>query len=94
MRVALLTIRSHPGCTLKDVAGGYGTVFEVGRSLPARLLELAKERVADLPSLTLAYLAAQLSDHEVEVRDLSHCKIGNARSSSRRQRSCSFRQYV
>lgn len=71
MRVALLTIRSHPGCTLKDVAGGYGTVFEVGRSLRARLLELAKGRVADLPSLTLAYVAAHLEDHEVEVRDLT-----------------------
>lgn len=71
MRVALLTIQSHPGCTLKDVAGGYGTVFEVGRSLPARLLERAKASVAALPSLTLAYLAAHLSDHEVCVRDLT-----------------------
>ncbi len=70
MRVALLTLQSHDGCTLKDVAGGYGTVFEVGRSLRARLLERAKSSVAALPSLTLAYVAAHLRDHELVVRDL------------------------
>ncbi len=72
MRVALVSVYSHEGCTLKDVAGGYGTVFEVGRSLPARLLELAKKRVADLPPLTLGYLAAQLAEagHDVAVHSL------------------------
>ncbi|MEQ8457057.1 MAG: radical SAM protein [Sandaracinaceae bacterium] len=74
MRVALVTVYSHPGCTLKDVAGGYGTVFEVGDSWRARLLEAAKARLADLPPLVLGYLSAQLraAGHAVslvEVRD-------------------------
>lgn len=72
MHVALVTVYSHPGCTLKDVAGGYGTVFEVGTSLRARLLERAKARLADLPPLVLGYLAAQLraAGHEVSVHEL------------------------
>jgi radical SAM superfamily enzyme YgiQ (UPF0313 family) len=72
MRVALVTVYSHAGCTMKDVAGGYGTVFEVGRSLPARLLERAKSRLADLPPLVLGYLAAQLraAGHRVSVHEL------------------------
>ncbi|MBX3271920.1 MAG: radical SAM protein [Sandaracinaceae bacterium] len=76
MRVALVTVYAHAGCTLKDVAGGYGTVFAVGSSWRARLLERAKARVAALPSLTLGYLAAQLaraghtvSAHEVRGAD-------------------------
>lgn len=72
MRVALVTVYSHPGCTLKDVAGGYGTVFEVGKTLRARLLERAKARLADLPPLVLGYLAAQVRalGHEVSVHEL------------------------
>lgn len=72
MRVALVCVYSHSGCTLKDVAGGFGTVFEVGRSLGARVLERAKKRVADLPSLVLGYLTAQLhaEGHTVSVHDL------------------------
>lgn len=72
MRVALITVFSHAGCTLKDVAGGFGTVFEVGSSWRARLLERAKGHVAHLPPLTLGYLAAQLDDagHEVSVHEL------------------------
>ncbi len=70
--IALVSVFSHPGCTLKDVAGGYGTVFEVGSSWPARLLEHAKSRVADLPPLVLGYLAAQLrtAGHTVRVHEL------------------------
>ena len=73
MRVALVSVYSHPGCTLKDVAGGYGTRFEVGRSLGARLLERAKARVAVLPPLVLGYLSAQLRarGHAVSVHDLA-----------------------
>ncbi len=72
MRVALVTVYAHAGCTLKDVAGGYGTVFEVGDSWRARILERAKARVADLPSLTLGYLAAQLAraGHAVSVHEV------------------------
>lgn len=72
MRVALISVYSHRGCTLKDVAGGFGTVFEVGRSWRARALERAKSKLADLPPLALGYLAAQLeaAGHEVVVREL------------------------
>lgn len=72
MRVALVTVYSHPGCTLKDVAGGYGTVFRVGQSLPARLLERAKAGIAHLPSPTLGYLAAiaRAAGHEVTTHEI------------------------
>ncbi len=72
MRIALVTVYAHAGCTLKDVAGGFGTVFEVGASRRARLLERAKARVADLPALTLGYLGAQLAaaGHTVLVREV------------------------
>jgi radical SAM superfamily enzyme YgiQ (UPF0313 family) len=73
MHVALVSVYGHSGCTLKDVAGGYGTVFEVGSSLRARLLEAAKSRVAKLPPIVLGYLSAQLvrAGHRVSVFDLS-----------------------
>lgn len=73
MRVSLVTVYAHPGCTLKDVAGGFGTVFEVGTSWRARLLERAKSKVAALPTLALGYLAAQLrrAGHEVLVHDVN-----------------------
>lgn len=58
MHVALVTVESHEECTLKDVAGGYGTVFRIGRSAPARLLARMKRRVARLPHPVLGYLAA------------------------------------
>lgn len=60
MRVILATVQSHRGCTLKDVAGGFGTVFEVGSSLRARALERAKTAIAELPPIVLGTLAAQL----------------------------------
>lgn len=68
MRLALASVYSHDRCTLKDVAGGYGTVFEVGRSLPARLLERAKVRLAHLPPVALGTLAARLRALGHEVR--------------------------
>jgi len=73
VRVALVTVYSHDRCTLKDVAGGYGTVFDVGPSWPARILAAAKVRLCELPSTTMGYLAAQLraAGHEVSVHDLS-----------------------
>ncbi len=59
---------------MKDVAGGFGTVFTVGTSTFARLLEVAKRRVAAIPNITLAYLDAILSAQgaEVEVLDVRH----------------------
>lgn len=79
MRVALVTVYSHDRCTLKDVAGGFGTVFEIGRSLPARLLERAKGRLARLPTPALGYLAAQLREagHEVVTADVRRGAAGH-----------------
>ncbi len=67
MRIALVNASRQRGCTLKDVAGGFGTVFTVGRSARARLLERAKESVAALPNVTLAYLDAILTAGGAEV---------------------------
>ena len=73
MEVALVSVYSHDGCTLKDVAGGFGTVFEVGSSLPARALARAKSHLAELPPLVLGYLAAQLTaaGHRVRVAPIA-----------------------
>lgn len=72
MRVALVTVYSHAECTLKDVAGGYGTVFRIGESLPARLLARAKTHVAELPPVTAGHLAqaALAAGHSVRVCDV------------------------
>jgi radical SAM superfamily enzyme YgiQ (UPF0313 family) len=72
VRVALVTVFSHRTCTLKDVAGGFGTVFEVGPSWPARLLERAKGAIAQLPPVTFGILAAQLREagHRVQYAPL------------------------
>lgn len=69
MRLTLASVYSHDRCTLKDVAGGFGTVFEVGTSLRARFLERAKSRLAELPPVVLGHLAARLRalGHEVTV---------------------------
>ena len=78
MRVGLITVYSHRACTLKDVAGGFGTAFHVGSSVPARLLQRAKSRLAHLPPTTLGYLAAQLEadGHQVVVAELRRRDAG------------------
>jgi radical SAM superfamily enzyme YgiQ (UPF0313 family) len=78
MEIALITVYSHRECTLKDVAGGYGTVFSIGDSLPARLLSRAKERLAALPSPALGYLARQAAaaGHRVRVHDIRRGAAG------------------
>jgi hypothetical protein len=72
MRVALVTVYSHAECTLKDVAGGYGTVFRIGESWPARALARAKTHVAELPPVTAGHLAqaALAAGHAVRVCEL------------------------
>jgi radical SAM superfamily enzyme YgiQ (UPF0313 family) len=70
MKIAVLSASRHRNCTLKDVAGGFGTVFTVGNSAFARLLEVAKRRIAAIPNITLAYLDSILSAHGAEVRVL------------------------
>lgn len=67
MKVVVLSASRHRNCTLKDVAGGYGTVFTVGNSWFARLLEIAKRRIASIPSVTAAYLQAILEAHGARV---------------------------
>ena len=58
--VAIASVFSHDACTLKDVAGGYGTVFSVGPSVRAKFLEQAKSRVAKLPPVVYGYLASAI----------------------------------
>jgi radical SAM superfamily enzyme YgiQ (UPF0313 family) len=74
MNIAVLSASRQTNCTLKDVAGGFGTVFTVGRSPFAKLLEVAKRRIAAIPNITLAYLDAILSAHgaKVTILDVRH----------------------
>jgi len=67
MKIVVLSASRHKNCTLKDVAGGFGTVFTIGNSRFARLLEIAKRRIASVPSVTAAYLDSILSAAGVEV---------------------------
>src|SRR5262245_31439894 len=67
MKIVVLSASRQKNCTLKDVAGGYGTVFTAGSSLFARLLEVAKRRIAAIPNITLAYLDAILTRHGASV---------------------------
>jgi radical SAM superfamily enzyme YgiQ (UPF0313 family) len=67
MKIAVVSASRQKNCTLKDVAGGFGTVFTVGSSPFAKLLEVAKRRIAAIPNITLAYLDAILSAHGAQV---------------------------
>jgi radical SAM superfamily enzyme YgiQ (UPF0313 family) len=75
MKIAVVNASRQRNCTLKDVAGGFGTVFTVGNSPFARLLEIAKRRIAAVPNITLAYLDSILSSHGAEVRILDVRKL-------------------
>ncbi len=70
MKIAVVGASRQKNCTLKDVAGGFGTVFTVGSSPFARLLEIAKRRIAAIPNISLAYLDAILAAEGAEVRVL------------------------
>jgi radical SAM superfamily enzyme YgiQ (UPF0313 family) len=70
MKIAVISASRHRNCTLKDVAGGFGTVFTVGNSPFARILEIAKRRIAAIPNITLAYLDSILTSNGAEVRVL------------------------
>ncbi|MBM3790051.1 MAG: radical SAM protein, partial [Acidobacteria bacterium] len=76
MKIAVVTASRQRNCTLKDVAGGFGTVFTVGNSPFARLLEIAKRRIAAIPNITLAYLASLLQAEGVQVRILDVRDMG------------------
>src|SRR5438034_10829840 len=71
MEIVVLSASRQKNCTLKDVAGGFGTVFTVGNSPFAKLLEIAKRRIASIPNITLAYLDAILQARGTEVRVLN-----------------------
>ena len=71
MKIALINAVGHSACTLKDVAGGFGTVFEIGTGPLARVLQAAKGHIAALPNITLAYLDQILTAHGAEVRVLN-----------------------
>jgi radical SAM superfamily enzyme YgiQ (UPF0313 family) len=70
VKIVVLSAGRQKNCTLKDVAGGFGTVFTVGNSPFAKLLELAKRRIAAIPNITLAYLDSILSAAGATVRVL------------------------
>lgn len=70
MKIVVLSGSHHKNCTLKDVAGGFGTVFTVGSSPFAKILEVAKRRIAAVPNITLAYLDSILSSGGARVRVL------------------------
>lgn len=67
MKIAVLTASRHKNCTIKDVAGGYGTVFTIGDSFFARLLEIAKRRIASIPNVSVAYLHSLLEKAGAQV---------------------------
>lgn len=70
MKIAVVCATRHCGCTLKDVAGSFGTFFSIGRSASAKFLEMAKARIAALPNIIIAYLDSMLSKHGAEIRVL------------------------
>jgi anaerobic magnesium-protoporphyrin IX monomethyl ester cyclase len=70
VKIVVLNASRQTNCTLKDVAGGFGTVFTVGNSPFAKLLEFAKRRIAAIPNITLAYLDSILSANGANVRVL------------------------
>jgi anaerobic magnesium-protoporphyrin IX monomethyl ester cyclase len=70
VKIVVLSASRQKNCTLKDVAGGFGTVFTVGNSPFAKLLELAKRRIAAIPNIALAYLDSILSAEGAFVRVL------------------------
>ncbi len=67
MKIVVLTASRHKNCTIKDVAGGYGTVFTIGDSFFARLLEIAKRRIASIPNVSVAYLHSLLEKAGAQV---------------------------
>lgn len=77
--IALVSVFSHRSATLKDVAGGFGTAFEIGSSVPARVLQRAKGHLAQLPSPSLGYLAAQMeaAGHHVRICEVRRGEAGH-----------------
>jgi len=68
VKIAIVSIQKNRKCTLKDMAGGFGTTFDIGGSPGARILELMKKLIAEVPDISLAYISAVLrrGGHEVQ----------------------------
>ena len=81
MEIVVLSASRQKNCTLKDAAGGFGTVFIVGNSPFARLLEIAKRRIASIPTITFSVTRMEeLGRGEVSTE----LEIPNINSSDRR----------
>lgn len=71
MKVVLLEVCSaRPEYINKDVMGEYGMVAQIGASIPAKILAVAKKRSVNIPVFALGYLAAILkkNGHQVEYK--------------------------
>lgn len=68
MKIAIVSIQKNRKCTLKDMAGGFGTTFDIGNSPGARFLEMLKKYMANVPDISLAYMAAVLRGAGHDVR--------------------------
>lgn len=74
MKITLLNIKSkRKECINKDFMGGYGWAFNVGNSIPARLINLVKRNGEILPLLSFGYLAAILSRNNHQVSFETNC---------------------
>lgn len=70
MRIALVEVQSgRRECINRDFMAGYGWAFNVGRSLPAKLIETAKRVGERVPLMSYGYLSAYFrrAGHEVIV---------------------------
>ena len=56
MKIALLEI-NKPGDN-KDFNGGFGTTFNIGNSLKARILSFIRNNLENIPTMSYAYLSS------------------------------------
>jgi len=79
VKVVLLDVKPNDRLVYKDWAGGFGTKFEIGSSLRARMVEFLKKTGAVLPIPFMGYIAAILSNagHEVSIseKDLANADL-------------------
>ncbi|MFC1474984.1 B12-binding domain-containing radical SAM protein [bacterium] len=68
MKIAIVSIQKNRKCTLKDMAGGFGTTFDIGNSAGAGFLEMLKKYIANVPDISMAYVAAVLRRAGHDVR--------------------------
>jgi len=68
LKITLVDVRTRKTAINKDLAGGFGTASNYGKSLPSRALAWIKRSSVRLPVLSLGYIAAILKEkgHEVD----------------------------